>query len=338
MTRGVWIVLALTVVGTPAFAEDEQLDCGAFTNNNTSYQSGQSMWLEYIVETRRPVTACPYCVEVEAHVVNVKGSASTKSDAFTASVRQSVPVPNWGRYRTNGKHTRILLGVRYDNGSSTSEAEIQPREEEDCSVYSGGGDYYVWDSQEGRCVVFLGSPIIVDTARDGYRLTSAANGVYFDVNADGTPERTAWTRRDSDDAFLAMDRNGNGRIDDGTELFGNYTPAYANRSDVTALNGFEALAFLQGSSYGISRLDRRIDIGDAAFVRLLLWQDANHNGISEPEELTTLRAAGVRAIGTDYTERKRVDRFGNEFRQKGRIAWRDGQDDAVFDVWLQHDR
>ena len=81
--------------------------------------------------------------------------------------------------------------------------------------------------KQGRCVVFLGSPIIVDTARDGYRLTSVANGVYFDVNADGTPERTAWTRRDSDDAFLAMDRNGNGRIDDGTELFGNYTPAYA---------------------------------------------------------------------------------------------------------------
>ena len=241
------------------------------------------------METRRPVTACPYSVEVEAHVVNVKGSASTKSDAYTASVRRSVPVPNWGRYRTNGKHTRILFGVRYDNGSTTSEAEIQPREEEDCSVYNGGGEYYVWDSQEGRCVVFLGSPIIVDTARDGYRLTSAANGVYFDVNADGTPERTAWTRRDSDDAFLAMDRNGNGRIDDGTELFGNYTPAYANRKDVTALNGFEALAFLQGSSYGISRLDRRIDVGDAAFVRLLLWQDANHNGISEPEELTPLR-------------------------------------------------
>ena len=65
---------------------------------------------------------------------------------------------------------------------------------------------------------FLGSPIVVDTARDGYRLTSVKNGVHFDVNADGTPERTAWTRRDSDDAFLAMDRNGNGRIDDGTRV------------------------------------------------------------------------------------------------------------------------
>ena len=47
-------------------------------------------------------------------------------------------------------------------------------------------------------------------------------------------------------------------------------------------------------------------------------------------------AAGVRAIGTDYKEKKRVDRFGNEFRQKGRIVWADGYQDAVFDVWLQH--
>jgi hypothetical protein len=338
MARGIWIVLAVLVVGAPAFAEEEQLNCGEFTNTNTSHQHGEGAWLEYIVETRRPVNACPYYVEVQAHVVNVRGSAATKVDTYTASVRRQVPVPGWGRYQTNGKHTRIVFGVRYDNGSTTSHADVQPREEENCSVYNGGGEYYVWDTREQRCVVFLGSPIIVDAARDGYRLTSAANGVHFDVNADGAAELTAWTRRNSDEAFLAMDRNGNGRIDDGTELFGNYTPAYANRDDVTALNGFEALAFLQGSSYGNSTVDRRIDVGDAAFSRLLLWRDANHNGISEQEELTPLAAAGILAIGTDYREKKRVDRFGNEFRQKGRIAWADGTEDAVFDVWLQHDR
>jgi hypothetical protein len=338
MKRGIGMVLAVLVVATSAFADDGQLDCGEFSNNNKSYQYGQGAWLEYIVETRRPVNACPYAVEVQAYVVNVPGTAATKSDLFSASVRRQVPVPGWGRYQTNGKHTRILLGFRYDNGSTSSFADVQPPQEEDCSVYNGGGDYYVWDAREGHCVVFLGTPIIVDTERDGYRLTSAAEGVHFDVNADGVPELTAWTRRDSDDAFLAMDRNGNGRIDDGTELFGNRTPAYADREDVTTLNGFEALAFLQGPSYGRSTLDHQIDIADAAFVRLLLWRDANHNGLSEPEELTPLRAAGVRAIGTDYKENRRVDRFGNEFRQNGRIAWADGRENAVFDVWLQRGR
>ena len=104
---------------------------------------------------------------------------------------------------------------------------------------------------------------------------------------------------------------------------------------MTTINGFEALAFLQTSSYGNSRPDRQIDGADAAFGRLLLWRDANHNGISEEEELTPLSAAGVRAIGTDYKETRRVDRFGNQFRQKGRIAWADGVVDVVFDVWLQ---
>jgi hypothetical protein len=337
MKRGVSIVLTVLALAAPASADDGQLNCGEFSNNNRSHQYGDGPWLEYIVETRRPVNTCPYLVEVTANVANVPGSAATKSDTFTASIRRQIPVPGWGRYQTNGRHTRILLGVRYDNGSSVSHADVQPQNV-DCSVNNGGGEYYVWSSQAGQCVVFLGSPIIVDTARNGYHLTSAAAGVHFDVNTDGIPELTAWTRPDSDDAFLVMDRNGNGRIDDGSELFGNRTPAYGDRADVTTVNGFEALAFLQGSSYGHSTLDRQIDQADAAFARLLLWTDANHNGISEPEELAPLGAAGVRAIGTDYQEKKRVDRFGNEFRQKGRIAWGDGTEDAVFDVWLQHGR
>ena len=79
----------------------------------------------------------------------------------------------------------------------------------------------------GVSCIMPNCPIIVDTANDGYHLTSVEDGVRFDLDADGTPELVAWTRPGSDDAFLAIDRNGNGRIDDGTELFGNHTPVYA---------------------------------------------------------------------------------------------------------------
>lgn len=89
-----------------------------------------------------------------------------------------------------------------------------------------------------------------------------------------------------------MDRNGNGQIDDGTELFGNYTPGRADGSDITTANGFEALRYLQGTTYGFARPDTVIDQFDEGFGRLLLWRDLNHNGISEPGELQVRGGGG----------------------------------------------
>ena len=219
--------------------------------------------------------------------------------------------------------------------STVDEVNIVEQREEEvyadpayaCEVMQGG----VWTPsgcQPPNC------PIIVDTGRDGYKLTSLENGVRFDLNADGIPEQVSWTKRDSDDAFLAMDRNGNGIIDDGTELFGNHTPVRPDSPDVTTPNGFEALKFVEAPIYGQSERNEVINQRDAAFSKMVLWRDLNHNGISEPDELQSLSEAGLEAIGTDYKNTKRVDKNGNEFRQRGRVLWKDGQYDHVFDVWL----
>lgn len=160
------------------------------------------------------------------------------------------------------------------------------------------------------------SPILIDLDGKGYQLTGLNDPVHFDLNADGAPEITGWTARNTNQGFLWLDRNGNGAVDSGAELFGNYTPLAAGG---TALNGFRALAEFDQPEYG-GNADGVIDSRDAVFQRLRVWIDRNHNGISEPAEILTLAQAGVARIELKYESNGREDKFGNRFRFKGK-AW-----------------
>lgn len=156
------------------------------------------------------------------------------------------------------------------------------------------------------------SPIIVDVAGNGFNLTGVANGVMFDMTGITGPERLGWTQANSDDAFLALDLNDNGLIDDGTELFGNFTfqPAPENGEE---RNGFLALAVYDHNN------DGRINNQDGVYSALHLWQDTNHNGISESSELHTLPELGLKTLYLDYRRSRRTDRHGNEFRYRAKV-------------------
>jgi hypothetical protein len=165
------------------------------------------------------------------------------------------------------------------------------------------------------------SPIIIDTNGDGFHLSGTDDGVIFATSPEGPVVKMGWPVSGGD-AWLALDRNGNGWIDDGSELFGNRTPM---ANGTPALNGFTALA-----EYDMNG-DHWIDAQDPIFSRLVLWRDSNRNGKSEPAELTPAASFLLR-LSVDYRESRRRDAFGNWFRFAGKALTATGPR-QVYDVY-----
>lgn len=169
-------------------------------------------------------------------------------------------------------------------------------------------------------------PLAIDFGVTGIDLTTLDNGVNFDLDNNGFAEKTAWIG--IEDGFLALDVNGNGKIDNGSELFGDqFIRLNGQRSEF----GFEALSDFDEND------DSLITDEDSVFEKLLVWIDQNQNGKSESNELFSLAEKNIIAISIDYTASNYRDtETGTYIAETAEVTLGDGKT-SISEFWFDVD-
>ncbi|MGV0960374.1 MAG: Ig-like domain-containing protein, partial [Limnohabitans sp.] len=195
-----------------------------------------------------------------------------------------------------------------------------------------GQHNYVAKVMEGSSVItytptqtltVVATPLVLDLNGDGVQTTDLAHGAVFDIDNNGTPEHVGWV--DKRDGLLVLDRNGDGVINHGGELFGNNT-VLANGSK--AANGWAALADLDSNADGV------VDAKDARFAELRVWVDSNGDGVSNQGELHSLAEEGIASIALAHTEEV-TSQNGNQLYGTGTVTHTDGAVTQITDALLQ---
>jgi hypothetical protein len=171
-----------------------------------------------------------------------------------------------------------------------------------------------------------GTPLILDLDGDGVKTLSYTAGVKFDLFADGKDVSTGWVS--SGDGLLVLDRNHDGAINDGSELFGSSTNL---ASGGKAADGYVALRELDSNHDGV------ISIDDAAFAELRVWVDGNSDGISAADETKSLTELGVTKLNLNAATELSKDN-GNLIGLTSSYETADGATHEMADVWFVADK
>ena len=171
-------------------------------------------------------------------------------------------------------------------------------------------------------------PLILDLDGDGIETIAhnKLNGALFDNDADGLKTATGWVS--PHDGLLVFDRNGDGIINDGTEVFGDNTSL---KNGEKAKHGFDALADLDTDKNG------KIDANDEDFSKLKVWRDLNQDGKSQENELFTLEEIGIKSLNVNYKDTNTALAGNNILAQVGSYEKIDGTTHIMGDVNFSFD-
>ena len=178
-----------------------------------------------------------------------------------------------------------------------------------------GGQKGHWEGSK-----WIPDPLALDL--DGNGIAFTKNGAYFDLGTDGFAERATWIGKG--DGLLALDKNNDGKINNGSELFGD---AMKKKDGTLAKDGFDAL-----TDYDLNK-DGKIDAADDVYSKLRVWVDANGDGVTDDGELKTLAELGIRQLNLGNTAGNGVVNATGEVLQKqGSFIWENGavRDEFVF--------
>ena len=279
-----------------------------------------------LVTSSTPYTWTPRDTPRDAHpviqvTVNPDGSVSF-SDPRVALPDSLVGGPGPVYIDSNGKQVRMVDGRPVPIDNPTSPADKNNNGIPDIHERIDPTQLRDPFNQANHTV----SPLVLDLDGDGIETTLLANGTHFDHDGNQFSEQTAWVGKD--DGLLVRDVNGNGTIDNGSELFGNNT-MLANGNKAT--DGFAALADLDSNQDGI------INQQDTQFNSLQIWQDNNQDGTTQAGELKSLNQAGIQSLNLSHIISTQLDGNGNAFKQQGNYTKLDGTSANMVDVWFTQD-
>ncbi|HGG6556739.1 TPA: hypothetical protein ACJG76_004950, partial [Salmonella enterica subsp. diarizonae serovar 61:i:z] len=173
----------------------------------------------------------------------------------------------------------------------------------------------------------ISDPVVLDLNGDGVKTISKSSGIIFDHDGNFFAENTGWIS--PEDGLLVMDKNQDGKIDSGNELFGNNS--LLNNGSL-AKNGYEALREYDENHDGV------LDKNDSIWRQLKVWQDKNSNAVVDDGELLSLEQLKITSIRLDYENINFTDSEGNKHLQKGLITYEDGHTGIAEDLGLDTDK